>query len=219
MIRENLEAGSRFLYVVGTPGSGVSFGWRSISNGNCASATQAGILTPQWVKLTRANDVFTAQYSPDGKTWTDITDATTGAPVSTSIAMLGNVYIGLCVTSHNASAGTTGVLSNVSTTGGVTGPWQPIWIGDDPDLTNGADDLYVAIEDSAGKIGVSSSPTAVNAPVWTEWAIPLSDFAGVNLARIKKMYLGVGDRDNPTPDGAGRVYIDDISLTKPVVAP
>jgi len=37
----------------------------------------------------------------------------------------------------------------------------------------------------------------------------------VNPARIKKIYIGVGDRDNPQPDGAGRIYVDDIIVTKP----
>jgi hypothetical protein len=49
---------------------------------------------------------------------------------------------------------------------------------------------------------------------WTEWTIPLSSFTGVNPAKVKKMYLGVGDRKNPVPDGAGRIYIDDLRVTK-----
>ena len=133
-----------------------------------------------------------------------------------TITMTSSVYIGLCLTSHNSAATTTGVFSNVATTGGVTGQWQEIWLGDDPDLTNSAADLYVAVEDSAGKVAVSSDPTLTTAAAWTEWLIPLSDFAGVNLARVEKMYIGVGDRANPTPDGAGRLYIDDITLTQPV---
>ena len=81
--------------------------------------------------------------------------------------------------------------------------------------SNAATSLYAALEDSAGQVAVISHPTVVNAPVWTPWSIPLSDFAGVNPARIKKMYIGVGDRGNPTAGGAGRIYIDDIRLIKP----
>jgi hypothetical protein len=29
------------------------------------------------------------------------------------------------------------------------------------------------------------------------------------------MYIGVGDRTNPAAGGAGRIYIDDIRLTRP----
>ena len=45
---------------------------------------------------------------------------------------------------------------------------------------------------------------------------PFSEFtdAGVNMARIKTLYIGVGDRDNPQADGTGRIYVDDISLMK-----
>ncbi len=41
---------------------------------------------------------------------------------------------------------------------------------------------------------------------------PLSEVAGVNLNKVKRMYVGVGDHNNATPDGAGRIYIDDIRL-------
>ena len=44
--------------------------------------------------------------------------------------------------------------------------------------------------------------------------MPLSQFAGVNLSRVKVLYLGVGDRKAPAPGGAGRLYIDDIRVKK-----
>ena len=34
------------------------------------------------------------------------------------------------------------------------------------------------------------------------------------IAAVKKMVIGVGDRKNPKPGGTGRIYIDDIRLTK-----
>jgi hypothetical protein len=83
---------------------------------------------------------------------------------------------------------------------------------------NGRDNLYVAIEDSAGQIAVVTHPdaNAVLTTEWQEWLIPLPDLkaAGVNVAAVKKMYIGVGDRDNPQPGGTGRIYIDDIRLTR-----
>ncbi|OHB66562.1 MAG: hypothetical protein A2Y77_14480 [Planctomycetes bacterium RBG_13_62_9] len=83
--------------------------------------------------------------------------------------------------------------------------------------TNGADALYVAVEDSAGKVAVvtHSDPAAVKLTTWTEWKIPLSSLTGVNLAKVKRMYIGVGDRTAPTKGGAGRMYIDDIRVSKP----
>ncbi len=215
MIRDSLDAGSQMAYMIQSFSSGVSFGWRQNMGLACGSATQASVVAPQWVKLTRTGNAFTAQYSADGKTWTDIKDATTGQVVSTTIGMGSNVYLGLCVTSHNSAATTTAELSGATTTGGVTGSWQQAWIGDDPDRTNGTGSVYVAVEDSAGKVAVASDPALVNAGAWTEWKIPLSSFTGVNLAKVKKLYIGVGDRKNPAAGGAGRLYIDDIRLTKP----
>ena len=79
--------------------------------------------------------------------------------------------------------------------------------------------LYVAVEDSAGHVGMVNHPDGaiLKAKSWTEWKIPLSDFAGagVTLAAVKKMYIGVGNRNAPTAGGTGVVYIDDIRLTKP----
>jgi len=37
----------------------------------------------------------------------------------------------------------------------------------------------------------------------------------VNLSRVKKIYLGVGSRQNPTAGGAGRIDLDEIRVTKP----
>jgi hypothetical protein len=83
--------------------------------------------------------------------------------------------------------------------------------------TNGAGALYMAVEDNSGQVAVATNPTAtaVTAAAWTQWKIPLSSLTGVNLAKVKKFYLGVGDRKNPAKGGAGRLYIDDIQVIKP----
>jgi hypothetical protein len=77
--------------------------------------------------------------------------------------------------------------------------------------------LYVAVQDSAGKAAtvVHPDPAAVLTTTWTEWRIPLSSFAGVNPAQVKKLSLGVGDKKNPTADGTGRIFIDDIRVVRP----
>ena len=84
--------------------------------------------------------------------------------------------------------------------------------------TNDADPVYVVIEDSTGGIGVVAhpDPAVVTSIVWVEWTVPLTDFtsAGVNLTRVKTMSIGVGDRSNALPGGAGKVYVDDIRVTQ-----
>ncbi len=82
---------------------------------------------------------------------------------------------------------------------------------------NGSERLYVVLQDSTGKLAtaVHPNPAAACATQWTEWEIPLQDFAGVNAAKIKKMFIGLGDRDNPKQGGAGLLYLDDIRVTGP----
>jgi hypothetical protein len=106
--------------------------------------------------------------------------------------MTSNVYIGLCVTSHNAATATVAELSGAATTGNVTGAWQQVWIGDDPDRTNDTAPLYVTVTDSAGQSAtvIHPDPAAVNVNSWAEWKILLSDVKGVNLAKVKKLTIG-----------------------------
>jgi len=84
-------------------------------------------------------------------------------------------------------------------------------------VSNDSAPLYVRIEDSAGNTAsvVHSDPAIVTAMEWTQWELPLSDFAGVNMTRVKTLILGVGDRADPKAGGTGRIYIDGICLTKP----
>jgi hypothetical protein len=215
MIRQSLDAGSSMAYMIQSAASGASFGWRQLAAGTPGSMTQAGIVAPQWVKLTRTGNVFTAQYSVDGKTWTDIKNAD-GTVTSTSITMTGSIYIGLCVTSHDAALTTTAEFSNVSTTGTVTGSWQSAAIGAAMP-TNGAAPLYVVVEDKAGKSKtvVNANAAATTVSAWTEWRIPLSDLTGLNLAAIKKITVGAGDKASPKAGPAGMVFLDDIQFGKP----
>ncbi len=218
MIRETLDPGSRHAMVVVTPGSGVAFQRRLINNDVSVTTTQGALTAPRWVKLTRTGNLLTAQHSVDGVTWTDVT--ATGAATSDTVVMGGTIYIGLALTSHAANVAGTAVFSGIKTTGNVTGVWQQAEIAvDHPG--NSAQGLYVGIEDSAGKVAFVThpDPAASTVGAWTEWTIPLSSFAGVNPAKVKKMYLGVGDRKNPQPDGTGRIYVDDIRITKGMPQP
>ncbi len=91
-----------------------------------------------------------------------------------------------------------------------------------PEVTGGADALYVALQDAANHTGVVANPDAgvLKSAKFVEWKISLKDFAdaGVNLQTIRKMFIGVGNRANPVKGGAGSLYIDDIYLTRPAPA-
>jgi len=84
--------------------------------------------------------------------------------------------------------------------------------------SNEREPLYVGIEDSAGRMAVIVHPDAkaVLLTEWQKWHIGFSELraAGVDVAAVKKMVIGVGDRNNRKPGGTGRIYIDDIRLTQ-----
>jgi len=86
-------------------------------------------------------------------------------------------------------------------------------------LINRPAPLYVAVQDSSNKSAtvVHPDPAVVTRDEWIEWQIPFSEFtaAGVNMARVRKMYIGVGDKDATESGGKGLIFIDDILLTKP----
>jgi len=214
MIRDTLDPGSAHVMVVMTPGNGVALQYRGTAGGTSGNTNQSGITTPYWVKLERGlAGSFTAYHSSDGKAWTQL-----GQPVS--IGMQSDVYIGLALTSNDPTLTCQAEFSDVANTGPVTGQWQSQDIGI---TSNDPEQLYVAVEDSSGKIAVvkHKDPNAVLLDTWQEWNVDLKAFsnAGVNLASVKKMYLGVGDRVNPKAGGTGSLYFDDIRLYRPRCVP
>jgi regulation of enolase protein 1 (concanavalin A-like superfamily) len=216
MIRENLDAGSRFAAVYATPGNGVHFQARTVTGGNAvgdtavATTEQTALKAPVWIKLERSGNTFNASYSTDGAKWT----AMSWNPQT--VNMTSNVYVGLAVSSHVAGVPAAAEFAAIATSGSVTGTWQVADIG----VTHPGNDpspLYVAVQDSAGKIQVVShpDPAATTIASWQEWRIALSDFSGVNLAAVKKLSIGVGNRAGPKADGTGMVYLDDILVGHP----
>jgi len=95
MIRETLASGARNVAMVVSPSSGMRFQYRSITDGNTASAGASGA-APLWLKLTRVGNVFTGYSSVDGTVWTQL-----GSPQT--IAMSSTTYIGLALTSHDSN--------------------------------------------------------------------------------------------------------------------
>ena len=77
--------------------------------------------------------------------------------------------------------------------------------------------LYVAVEDTAGQVAVVAHADAEIAlsTTWQEWQIPFSDLTGVNLSSVSTMYIGLGDRDNPSAGGTGLIFVDDIGVGHP----
>jgi hypothetical protein len=82
--------------------------------------------------------------------------------------------------------------------------------------TNGAAPIYVILKDAANRTATVShpDPAVVTLGKWTEWKIPLSDFAGVNAAGIKTIVIGVGDKSASAPGAAGVIFVDDLYVCK-----
>ncbi len=83
-------------------------------------------------------------------------------------------------------------------------------------LSNGPAPLYFVVKDASNKTATVIHPdtAVIGTAQWTEWKIPLTSLAGVNLAKVKKITIGLGDKANPKAGGAGLIYIDDIRLIK-----
>ncbi len=218
MIRESLDPGSRFAIVCATPANGVRYQARLLNLGGATSDTpvatpeQMALQTPVWVKVERSGDEFNGYYSTDGATWT----AMSWNPQT--ISMMNSAYIGLAVTSHASGVSCTGEFSGITTSGGVSGSWQTAEIGV-AQPSNTPAPLYVVVEDSSSRSKAVTHPdeSATVATDWQSWAIPLDEFrsGGVDVTKVKRLYIGVGDRANPQAGGAGLLYIDDIGFGHP----
>ena len=231
MIRETLDAGSKFaaVYITptdadGTATNGCTFQARldtdidAVSDGDVRTPEQLAIIAPYWIKIER--DVvgnFSAYYSTDGSSWRSMFWN------PQNISMNANVYIGLALTSHDDALTCQAVFSNVSTSASVGAQWANQDIGIE---SNAAEPLYVAVSNTTGLPAVlyHTDPGAANVETWTEWPIPLQDLVdqGLNLADVDRIAIGIGTRGNTTiPGGLGKMYFDDVRLyqSREVVEP
>ncbi|UCG57143.1 MAG: hypothetical protein JSU70_20040 [Phycisphaerales bacterium] len=90
-----------------------------------------------------------------------------------------------------------------------------LWFHGNP--ANAPGPLYVGLQDSAGtrKDVSQTDPTLVQQGRWQQWNIELTEFTGVSLATIKKVYIGVGNRISPVVGGTGSLFIDGIGVHPP----
>jgi hypothetical protein len=217
MIRETLAQDSMRAHMIVTGVGRRAFENRATTGGASASSNTARGTNsfPFWVKIERQGNQFTGSFSQDGVTWTPQAASST-TPNPQTINMGNDAYIGLCVTSNNLGWPTIADISDITTSASVTGDWTVVDIGAATSVNpaNDTDDLYVAVQDKSGKVGVVTLPNGTTTYEWTPWTIPLSEFAGVNMSAVTKIFVGVGDRNNPQPDGVGRMYMDDIEIIK-----
>jgi hypothetical protein len=215
MIRSTLDPDSAHAFACVTPANGVASQGRPDPGGASFNYAQGGITAPHWVRLERdLSGNFTVSHSANGSAWEPVQGA-----LPTNIQMNADVYVGLALTAHDAALTCEAVFSNVTITGTVSQQWTNQDIGI---AANDPEPLYIAVSNSSGApaVVVHDDPAAANVNTWTEWVIPLSQFAdqGLNLTNVDRIAIGLGTKGNTTvPGGSGKMYFDDIRLYRPTV--
>ena len=107
MIRGSLAAGSAHAAMIVTPGKGLAFQYRASTGGSSAHVAGGSGAAPHYVRLVRRGGTVSAyRKSSAGASWTHVGDA--------SIDLGPSVYVGLFVSSHDASELATAVFDGVA---------------------------------------------------------------------------------------------------------
>ena len=106
MIREQLTASSAHAMMLVSPGKGLAFQRRVATAGESTNTSGGAGTAPAWVKLERRGNTIRAYRSADGVAWTLVG--------SDTFTMTSAVYVGLAVTSHDATRLATVTFDNVS---------------------------------------------------------------------------------------------------------
>ncbi|HYM22069.1 MAG TPA: Ig-like domain-containing protein [Vicinamibacterales bacterium] len=117
MVRESLAPDARHATAFASAADGYAF-QRRIDPGGASENTAGGVSAPPgWVRLVRTGYQFQAFWSLDGVTW---------QPMGTdTVPMTDPVYVGIAVTSHNASQATTAVVDSLTIGAGSGTTNQP----------------------------------------------------------------------------------------------
>jgi regulation of enolase protein 1 (concanavalin A-like superfamily) len=113
MVRENLSAGSKNVFIGVTAKNGITSQARtepheSSDNGQRKSELKA----PYWLKLSRQGDSCKLAVSPDGKHWQKMDGIIMHFPA--------NTYVGVAVTSHDNKSVCKTTVSNLKLKGKTT---------------------------------------------------------------------------------------------------
>ena len=86
--------------------------------------------------------------------------------------------------------------------------------GDTDNKITSNDGMYVGLEDSGSNYAEVryGDMNDIMIEQWQEWNIELDEFAGIDLANVRKIYIGFGDRDDPEEGETGTVLFEDIGL-------
>jgi hypothetical protein len=149
MIRETLEPHSKHAALVGTKGNGLAFLWRSETAGASGSTHGASWTAPYWLKLVRYGNCLAGYQSIDGINWVLVDWQI--------IDMSQEVYVGLAVSSHDATSACSARFDQVQVlAGSALNPMPLVGNGD------GLRGDYYTNEDLAGAPVMVRKDRAVN---------------------------------------------------------
>jgi hypothetical protein len=107
IIRESLTSGSAYAFMGISPDGRFLWQRRSKTGGSTSSTTSTiGTLPNVWTRLLRTGSAFYGYRSSDGTNWTQVD--------SRSIAMAGNIYVGLAVASGSSNVLNTVTFTNLT---------------------------------------------------------------------------------------------------------
>jgi regulation of enolase protein 1 (concanavalin A-like superfamily) len=148
MIRETVASSSAHAFMLVSAGSGVAFQRRRVAGGASTHTGSSGA-APRWVRLARAGQTITASVSTDGSSWTVVGQDT--------FSMSSNVFVGLAVSSHDATRLATATFDAVTITSGA------------PDLPAGwahRDVGTIGVPGSARETAGAFTVTGAGADIW-----------------------------------------------------
>jgi len=124
MIRATLDANSAHAFMVVSAAKGLAFQRRTQAGAITTNTSGGAGTAPKWVKLSRHGSRVTASTSSNGTTWTVVGEDT--------IALGSTAYVGLAVSSHDATRTATAVFDHVTVTKASALPsgWVAKDIGD-----------------------------------------------------------------------------------------
>ena len=106
MIRQSLSPDAAHAFMLVSAGKGIAFQRRDVAGQESVNTSGGAGTAPAWVRLVRSGDSFSAYVSADGAAWRLVGTDT--------IPMGQQVYAGLAVTSHSATAGARAVFDGVT---------------------------------------------------------------------------------------------------------
>ncbi len=110
MLRDNLDAGSKNVFIGLTTKNGITSQARPSSRENSDNGERKSELkAPYWIKLSREGDSIKLAVSPEGITWTKLEGGI--------LPFTENVYVGVAVTSHDNKAICKTTVSNIKLKG------------------------------------------------------------------------------------------------------